>query len=78
MERYFAHFAQNEGEGIKAKRVLELNGEHPAVQTLFAATATDPEKAKDLAKILFAQANLLAGLSLEDPQEYTSLICKLF
>ncbi len=78
MERYFAHFAQNEGEGIKARRVLELNGEHPAVQTLFAATATDPEKARDLTKILFAQANLLAGLSLDDPQEYTSLICKLF
>ena len=37
-----------------------------------------PEKAEKMAKILLAQANLLAGLPLEDPQEYTKLVCELF
>ena len=48
------------------------------MQSLFAYTATDPEKAEKMAKILLAQANLLAGLPLEDPQEYTKLVCELF
>ena len=78
MERYFAKFPEGANGPLKAKRILELNGEHPAVQSLFVCTATDPEKAKDMVKILFAQANLLAGLTLEDPQEYTELVCKLF
>ena len=78
MERYFSHFPEGKNGPLKAKRVLELNGEHPAVQALFAATATDPDKAKDMTKILFAQANLLAGLTLDDPQEYTNLVCSLF
>jgi len=78
MERYFAKFPEGAAGPLKAKRILELNGEHPAVQTMFACTATDPEKAKEMVKILFAQANLLAGMTLEDPREYTELVCKLF
>ena len=78
MERYFARFPEMGGGPVKAKRVLELNGDAPAVQSLFACTATDPEKAEKLAKILLAQANLLAGLSLDDPQAYTRLVCELF
>ena len=78
MERYFARFPEAGGGPIKARRILELNGDAPAVQSLFAYTATDPEKAEKMAKILLAQANLLAGLPLEDPQEYTKLVCELF
>ena len=31
----------------------------------------------DLAKVLYAQALLLADLPLEDPAEYTELVCSL-
>jgi molecular chaperone HtpG len=78
MERYFARFPETGGGPIKARRILELNGEDKAVQTLFACTATDPERAEKMAKILLAQANLLAGLPLDDPQTYTKLVCELF
>ena len=78
MEKYFARFPDSRGEGLKARRVLELNGEHPAVQAMLDAAESDPDKAADLAKILLGQATLLAGLPLDDPQSYTELVCKLF
>ena len=78
MERYFARFPEAGGGPVKAKRILELNGDDSAVQSLFAYTATDPEKAEKLSKILLAQANLLAGLPVDDPQGYTKLVCELF
>ena len=57
--------------------VLELNPEHPAVQAMELATAEDPDKAKDYAKLLCYQAQLMAQLPLEDPYAYTELVCKL-
>ena len=41
------------------------------------ALVSDPEKAEDYAKLLYAQAVLMADLQLEDPVEYTRLVCKL-
>ena len=35
------------------------------------------EKAKKIAKILYAQALLMADLPLENPGEYTDLVCEL-
>ena len=78
MERYFARFPEANGGPVRARRILELNGDDPAVQSLFACTATDPERAEAMARILLAQANLLAGLPLDDPQAYTKLVCELF
>ena len=77
MERYFARYPESAAAPLKAKRVLELNAEHPAVQNLFAKTATDPGKAEAMAKLLLAQAELMAGLPLNDPQEHTRLVCEL-
>ncbi len=58
-------------------RILELNPEHEAVKAMQEALASDPEKAEDYAKLLYAQAELMADLTLEDPVEYTRLVCKL-
>src|SRR5699024_2063923 len=60
MERYFA-VAQPE-MGLKAKRILEVNTEHPAFAALEAARTADPEKAKKYARVLLNQAKLIAGL----------------
>ena len=60
-----------------AERILELNPEHEAVKALEKAMTEDPIKAKDYAKLLCCQAQLMAQLPLEDPAAYTELVCKL-
>jgi molecular chaperone HtpG len=78
MERYFKNIPGADTQAIKARRVLELNGEHPAFAALKAAYETDKTRAEKLAEILLDQALLIAGLSLEDPSAYTELVCSLF
>ena len=58
-------------------RILELNPEHPAVQAMQNAMVSDPLKAKDYAKLLCCQAQLMADLPIDDPVAYTDLVCKL-
>lgn len=58
-------------------RILELNPDHEVVKVMQDAVTSDPEKAEDYAKLLYAQAVLMADLPLEDPVEYTNLVCKL-
>ena len=63
---------------IKAIRVLEFNGGHHAFQEMREAfDAGDREKAAKLAKILHAQALLIAGEPLDDPAAYSELVCEL-
>ena len=75
MEKYF-HAVQPDSP-IKADRILELNVEHPAFQALETAVTDDPEKAKKYAELLYDQALLIAGLTLEDPSGYADLVCEL-
>ncbi len=79
MEKYFSMMKGNEtAQNIKAQRVLELNGEHHAFLALQEAFESDKEKAKKLAKILYSQSLLIAGLPMDNPAEYTELVCELF
>ncbi|NLV87385.1 MAG: molecular chaperone HtpG [Clostridiales bacterium] len=79
MEKYFSVMKNNEmAQGIKAQRVLELNASHEAFKSLSEAFESDKEKAKLLSKLLHSQALLIAGLPLENPSEYTELVCSLF
>lgn len=75
MEKYMKRV--NPEFAFASGRILELNPEHEAVKAMRAAVAEDVEKAKDYAKLLCAQAKLLADLPLEDPAAYTELVCKL-
>ncbi len=76
MERYFN--AVQPDMGMKAKRILEINVDHPAYATLEAARTSDPEKAKKYAQVLMNQAKLIAGLPIDDPSGYTDLLCSLW
>ncbi len=58
-------------------RILELNADHAVFAALKAAVDSDREKAERYAKLLYAQAMLIAELPLEDPTEYTDLVCSL-
>ena len=76
MERYFN--AVQPEMGMKARRILEVNMDHPAFAAMEAARASDPEKAKKYAQLLMNQAKLIAGLPIDDPSGYTDLLCSLW
>ena len=76
MEKYFA--AVQPDLNMKAKRILEINVDHPAFLTFETARAAEPEKAKKYAQILYNQACLIAGLPIDDPSTYTDLLCSLW
>lgn len=60
--------------GVKAKVVLEINASHPIAETLKKA---DTETAGKYAKLLYAQARLIEGMSVDNPVELSDLICEL-
>ena len=60
--------------GVKAETVLEININHPIAEKL---RTLDDETLASYAKILYAQARLIGGLSIEDPAEFSSLISSL-
>ena len=76
MEKYMrkqgGELADFEGE-----HVLELNADSSAFAAMKSAMSTDKELAAKYAKILYDQALLIAGLPLEDPSEYSDLVCSL-
>lgn len=75
-EKYFAAMPGNEMKP-KAVKVLELNAGHPAFEALKEAFASDREKAKKYAEVLYCQSLLIAGLPVEDPVAYCDLVCGL-
>ena len=75
MEKYFNTVQPD--SGMKAQRVLELNMSHSAVKAMESLIQTDIDKAKKYAEVLYCQALLIAGLPLENPSEYTDLVCSL-
>ena len=75
MEKYMKR--ANPEFAFPVGRVLELNPEHEAVKAMQKAMTEDPEKAKDYAKLLCYQAQLMAELPLDDPYAYTELVCRL-
>ena len=78
MEKYFAEMPGSDETKMKAQRVLELNASHPAFKALDNAFLNDKERAKDLIKIMYAQASINAGIPLDDAVGYSDLVFKLF
>ncbi|SHH76249.1 molecular chaperone HtpG [Sporobacter termitidis DSM 10068] len=77
MERYFAATQGDMAEHMKAERVLELNAGHPVFQALKSTFPTDKEKAAKYAELLYGQAQLIAGVSLDDPAHFAELVSSL-
>ena len=76
MERYMRKVEGS--QPMKAERVLELNPDAaPFAALKKAVDAGDKVTVAKYAKVLYAQALLLADLPLEDPAEYTELVCSL-
>jgi molecular chaperone HtpG len=66
-----------DSHGVSAQKVLELNGGHEVFAALKAAQASDPEKFKLYTLLLYNQALLMEGLSVEDPLAFSNDICAL-
>ena len=77
VEKYFQSLPGANTENLKAKKVLEINGDHAAFAALQRAYGEDREKAEKYAKILLAQAKLIADIPLDDPSAYAELVCAL-
>ena len=76
MERYMRKIEG--GNQMKAEKVLELNADSaPFAALQKAVEASNQELVEKYSKILYAQALLLADLPLENPAEYTELVCSL-
>ena len=63
--------------GVKAEFVLEINISHPVAEKLKVLFETDKDKLTKYAKLLYNQARLIGGLSIEDPTEFSALISEL-
>ena len=64
-------------QNIKAQKVLEINEDHPIANKLKELYIEDKEKLKDYSKILYSQARLIEGMSVENPTEISNLICDI-
>lgn len=62
---------------VQAKLVMELNPAHPVFTKLTALNGTDDEKVNKYAKLLFNQALLMEGMPIDNPAEFSELICEL-
>lgn len=65
------------GTETKADRILELNPDHPVFETMKGLRQSDPELFERYAKLLYNQALLVAGLKIDNPAEFSRLICEL-
>ena len=64
-------------EKVKAQRVLEINMNHPILQKLQSLYETNRDALKTYADLLYSQALLIEGISLEDPVSFSNQICEL-
>lgn len=75
MQKVLSQMPDN--NGIKAQTVLEINADHEIADKLKKLYETDKEKVADYSKILFASAQLISGMSVDNPTELSNLICSL-
>ena len=61
---------------IKAQTILEINADHPIAEKIKKLFTQNKEDLKEYTKILYAQARLIEGLSIENPTEISNLVCK--
>ena len=77
MEKVLDKMPETAGAPVKAQAVLEINESHPISQKLRELYGSDRDKLADYAKILYSQARLIGGMSVDDPTALASLICDL-
>lgn len=64
-------------ESVKAQLILEINSNHEISSKLKELYGTDQVKLSDYTKILYGNARLVSGLTLDNPSSYSDLITSL-
>ena len=77
MEKTLSKMPGDKGIKPKAELVLEINMNHPIAERMKNLFETDKEKLGRYSKILYAQARLISGLSLDNAAEVGELVCDL-
>ena len=62
---------------ISAEKVLEINEKHKIAEKLNELYKEDKKTLKKYAKVLYAQARLIEGLSIENPTEISNLMTEI-
>ena len=69
--------AMPDGQDVKAGRILEINPNHDIFKAIQNVYQNHADKINDYASLLFDQALLIEGLSIEDPVAFSNKICEL-
>jgi len=77
MEKTFKAMKSASPMPVVAKKVLEININHPVADKLKAMLGSDNEKLTKYAEILYNEAMLLAGFDIEDVNAFTLLVNSL-
>ncbi|MCY1712763.1 molecular chaperone HtpG [Caproiciproducens galactitolivorans] len=64
-------------EKVTAQRVLEINANHPIFKKLCSLYENDQDQLKAYASLLYTQALLIEGVTIDDPVEFSNQICGL-
>ncbi len=75
MEKVFGRMPDN--PGVKAEKILEINSNHPVFAALQKAFEEDKNAFGQYASLLYDQALLIEGFSLEDPLSFSNTLCDL-
>jgi len=77
MEKVLNKMPGAEEQHIKAEIVLEINIDHPLAAKLKELFESDKDRLATYSKILYAQARLVSGMTLDNPSEVSDLVCGL-
>jgi molecular chaperone HtpG len=75
MEKVLSAMPEGNPYGMKAARILEINGNHEIFHALQSIYAKNADAIKDYADLLYQQALLIEGFSIDDPMEFSRKIC---
>ena len=64
-------------QNIKAQKVLEINADHPIAAKLKDLYEKDKTLLDEYTKVLYSQARLIEGMTIENPTEISNIICEL-
>ena len=77
MEKIINNMAPG-NEKVKADTILEINNNHEISEKIKKLYKNNnKEELEKYTKILYNQARLISGLSIENPSELTNLICEM-
>ena len=75
MEKVLSNMPNN--QEVKAEKILEINGNHELFKSLENIYLNNPLELSKYASLLYNQALLIEGFSIENPVEFSNLMCEL-